>query len=115
MSCDLCSAKSGSGHRPAVEAAYTVDLELAIDWDMSEETQLDLCEMHYALHVQTRLAACSLAQSSKSDDDFLNGELKLSVFRYEPDEGVGDEVGEWKLCPEHAKELWNLNDAGGAT
>ncbi len=108
MSCDLCSAKSGSGHRPPVEAAYTVDLELAIDEDMSEETQLDLCEMHYALHVQTRLAACNLANASKPGDDFRDGELKVSVFRYEPDDGVGDDVGEWKLCPHHGKALWNL-------
>jgi len=92
--CDRCEAP----------AAYQLELELAVDADSSESDSVFLCGAHYTSHVQTVLAVCKTAMASKPDDDFLDGELKLRVW----DVASDDDVGEWKLCAEHAMALWNL-------
>ena len=97
ITCDRC---------PAV-AAFQCELELAIDGDSSESDSVCLCGVHYAAHIQTRLAACSLSATAKPDDRFLEGELMIRVW----DLATDTDVGEWKLCSEHAMPLWNLKGA----
>lgn len=83
---------------------FQCELELAIDRDSSESDSVCFCAAHYTAHVQTRLAACSLSGEAKPDDVLRDGELMIRVWDLEQD----TDIGEWRLCSEHAMALWNL-------